>query len=132
LRAVTELLRFEPAVGLSLVVDLMAFGLACPADPDLRFEIPFRARADIEPPVPPKRSELARSDEDKEPDILEIAKTFVKGGIAPNAREHTTLVMSVLKKEHPGNHPKRKQVEELLTIEFKNQRRSRGRANRSR
>lgn len=40
--AIIELLRFEPTVGLSLVVDLMAFGLACPADPDLPFEIPFR------------------------------------------------------------------------------------------
>jgi hypothetical protein len=90
---------------------------------------PEAAHADIRP----KRSELAKkSGEDKEPDILEIAKTFVKDGIAPSVRDHTTLVMSVLKKEYPGNHPKRKQVEELLTIEFKNQRRSRGRANRSR
>jgi hypothetical protein len=94
---------------------------------------PETARADIEPPVLPKRSELAKkSNEDKEPNILEIAKTFVKNGIAPNVRQHTTLVMSVLKKKYPGNHPKRSQVEELLTIEFKNLRRSRGRANRSR
>jgi hypothetical protein len=94
---------------------------------------PEAARADIEPAVPPKGSELAKkSDEDKEPNILEIAKTFVKDGIAPNAREHTTLVMSVLKKEWPGNHPKREQVSGLLAIEFKNQRRSRGRTNRRR
>jgi hypothetical protein len=83
--------------------------------------------------VPRKGSELAKkSDEDTEFDILEIAKTFVKDGIAPNVREHTTLVMTVLKKECPGSHPKREQVSELLTIEFKNQRRSRGRANRPR
>jgi len=94
---------------------------------------PEAARADIERPVPPGRLELARrSDEDKEPNILEIAKTFVKDGIAPSVRDHTTLVMSVLKKEYPGDHPKRKQVEELLTIEFKIQRRSRGRTNRPR
>jgi hypothetical protein len=90
---------------------------------------PEAAHADIRP----KRSELAKkSGEDKEPDILEIAKTFVKDGVAPNVREHTTLVMSVLKREFPSNHPKREQVSELLTIEFKNHRRSRGRTNRSR
>jgi hypothetical protein len=70
--------------------------------------------------------------EHREPNVLEIAKTFVRGGIAPNAREHTTLVMSVLKKEHPGNHPKREEVEKLLTAEFKNHRRSRGRTIRPR
>jgi hypothetical protein len=70
--------------------------------------------------------------EHEEPNLFEIAKTFVKDGIAPNTREHTTLVMSVLKKEYPGNHPKREEVEELLTVEFKNQWRSRGRTSRAR
>jgi hypothetical protein len=98
-----------------------------------KLNLEFGDRTKIEPPGPPKGSELAKkSGEDKKPDILEIAKTFVKDGMAPSVRDHTTLVMSVLKKEYPGNHPKRKQVEELLTIEFKNQRRSRGRTNRSR
>jgi len=90
-------------------------------------------RADIEPPAPPKRSELAKtSDKNKEPDVIEIAKTFVEDGIAPSVREHTTLVMSVLKKEYPGNHPKRAEVAELLTVAFMAQRRSRGRASRPR
>jgi hypothetical protein len=94
---------------------------------------PEDACASIEPPVPPKGSELAvKSDEGEEPNIPKIAMTFVRDGIAPNVREHTTLVMSVLKKEWPGNHPKREQVSGLLTIEFKNQRRSRGRRNRPR
>ncbi len=98
-----------------------------------KLNLEFGDRTKIEPPVPPKRSELAKkSNEDKAPNILEIAKTFVKDGIAPNVREHTTLVMTVLKKECPGNHPKRDAVEELLTVEFKNQRRSRGRASRAR
>jgi hypothetical protein len=94
---------------------------------------PQAARADTEPPVLPKRSELAsKSSEDKEPNVLEIAKTFVKDGIAPSVRDHSTLVMDVLKKEYPGNRPKRDEVEELLTTAFVTQRRPRGRASRAR
>jgi hypothetical protein len=65
-------------------------------------------------------------------EVLEIAETFVIGGIAPNVREHTTNVMKVLKTDYPGNHPTRVKVDEILTAEFKDRRRSPGNPNRAR
>jgi hypothetical protein len=89
---------------------------------------PAGAHADFEPPAQHKRSELAnKTDENKKPNVLEIAKTFVKDGIAPSVRDHATLVMEVLKKDYPGNRPKRVEVEELLATAFVTQRHPRGR-----
>jgi hypothetical protein len=78
------------------------------------------ATAPIELPAPATdQSRRKKSPEEKKADALEIAKTFVVDGVAPNYKDHATAVMGVLKGKHPQNHIRREDLEILLQATFK-------------
>jgi hypothetical protein len=73
-----------------------------------------------------KSKPAKKSDKDKENEALEIAKTFVVDGVAPNLKTHTTSVMGVLKALSPEDRMLRKDAEALLKTAFAAARRAQG------
>jgi hypothetical protein len=108
-------------------------------------DLPHRLRSESSSTVLPEAARYERTPaeslrpakkslEEKVADALEVAKRFVVNGVAPSVKEHATLVMGVLKRQHPQSHMRREDLEGLLATEFKAQRRPQGnsRSKRSR